>query len=306
MRVLNLGSSDTGGNGVRTAQAFRSHSPDWKYSSVFQRTLYLNYPHDESFSRMSELAEQSDILQVNNNFTVLRRAGLDALGKPIVMMHHGTQLRKNPQDRLEQCDEIGATNLVSTLDLHLLAPEKLIWSPTPYDLDWLATFRKEHTSNVLRIGHAPTDKDIKDTLPFIQAVKWLQRKLPVELVLIQHKPWEECLRLKGRCDVYYDQVRLGYGNNAIEAWGMGIPVIAGAAPATLAEMERRFGQLPFYAATRRTIAAALMDMYNPEVRAEYARRGLEHVRRFHSEKTVVDELRGIYGRVVRGQEGREE
>ena len=35
---------------------------------------------------------------------------------------------------------------------------------------------------------------------------------------------------KGRADVFVDQMILGYGCNAIEAWGMGIPVIAGVDP----------------------------------------------------------------------------
>ena len=112
-------------------------------------------------------------------------------------------------------------------------------------------------------------------------------------------------------DIYYDQVLVGYGVNAIEAWGMGIPVIAGASKAQAAahgigipdgvldEMRRRFDGLPFVLADETTIYDALARLVDPVVRQKAAERGLAHVRKFHSQEAVVAALRPIYQELLR-------
>ena len=151
----------------------------------------------------------------------------------------------------------------------------------------------------MRIAHAPTDRGIKSTAAFLEATEQLKAEgHPIEVDLIEGVPWSECLARKAKADVYFDQVKLGYGNNAIEAWGMGIPVIAGAAPATQAEMVRRFGDLPFYNATEATLYDALRAMLNPSIRELYAHRGLMHVRKYHDERVVVEQLKDVYRRAA--------
>lgn len=155
-------------------------------------------------------------------------------------------------------------------------------------------------SHPLRIAHAPTNRQVKSTALLIQAVDRLKADgLDVELDLIERVPWTVCLERKAKADIYFDQVILGYGCNALEAWGMGIPVIAGAADATLDEMERRFGTLPFYHATEETIYDALKELVeSPKLRAEYGKLGYEHVKRWHSEEVVVEQLKALYRRAL--------
>jgi glycosyltransferase involved in cell wall biosynthesis len=151
----------------------------------------------------------------------------------------------------------------------------------------------------MRIAHAPTDRGIKSTAAFLEATDQLKAEgHAIEVDLIEGVTWAECLARKAKADVYFDQVKLGYGNNAIEAWGMGIPVIAGGAPPTLEEMERRFGNLPFYNATEDTLYAALRAMLDEGIRDEYAQRGQQHVERFHDERLVVEQLKDIYRRAA--------
>lgn len=153
--------------------------------------------------------------------------------------------------------------------------------------------------DAVRIAHAPTDRGIKSTAAFLEATEQLKAEgHPIEVDLIEGVPWRECLARKAKADVYFDQVKLGYGNNAIEAWGMGIPVIAGAAPATQEEMVRRFGDLPFYNATESTLYDALRAMLNPSIRELYAHRGLMHVRKYHDERVVVEQLKDVYRRAA--------
>jgi len=79
--------------------------------------------------------------------------------------------------------------------------------------------------NQLRIGHAPTNRAAKGSERIIAALKHLARKYPIEIVLIENRPFEEAMRLKAGCDLFIDQIgELGYGVNSLEALAMGIPV----------------------------------------------------------------------------------
>ena len=151
----------------------------------------------------------------------------------------------------------------------------------------------------VRIAHAPTDRGIKSTAAFLEATEQLKAEgHPIEVDLIEGVPWSECLARKAKADVYFDQVKLGYGCNSIEAWGMGIPVIAGGAPSTLEEMQSRFGELPFYVADEDTIYDALKAMTDKDTRDEYGQRGLRHVQRFHDDAKVVAQLQDVYTRAA--------
>ena len=284
MNVLNYSyGADVGGQAIRIKQAFDKHS-DFYYRTATGKTNYLKYPTDLHIRNCKP--ETFDVLHVNRKYR-----GLPLM--PSVVHYHGTKFRNQPTAHLAEQRKRRAVGLVATLDLWLLAPDKTEWLPAPYDLDWLAGMAKPHSGRTLRIGHAPTDRPTKSTAAFLEAVDRLSKKHRVKLVLIERRPWAKCLELKADLDVYFDQVILGYGNNAIEAWGMGIPVIAGAQPDTLAEMGNRF-PIPFYEATEDTIYDALLAMTDPDIRAEYAVKGLEHVRRFHAEELVVRQLEGVY------------
>ena len=150
------------------------------------------------------------------------------------------------------------------------------------------------------IAHAPTNREVKSTRQFLAAFQRLQDEgHPVELELIEQATWADCLERKSRADIFFDQTQLGYGCNALEAWGMGIPVIAGAQDETLDEMERRFGHLPFYHATEETIYDALKELVeSPELREQYGQIGYDYVRRWHDEPVVVEQLKRLYRRAM--------
>lgn len=292
MRILSYSAgADTGGQGIRLRRAFDNHS-EHTFRSIVRSSNYIRYPQDQPWSQRVREIRQADVIHAHASFI-----GLERVEKPMVVHYHGTGFRKNPERALERQRQRNVHGLAATLDLWLLSPLELTWMPAPYDIDWLASFRKP-SAGPLRIGHAPTDRRIKSTVAFTAAVAKLRKTHDVELVLIEGKSWDQCLRQKGTVDVFYDQVILGYGNNAIEAWGMGIPVIAGGAPDTLAEMRNRFGELPFYEATEATIYKALADLADPVTRFEWAARGLEFVNRFHSEPAVVDLIESVYEEAV--------
>jgi hypothetical protein len=265
--------SDIAGVGIGIKRAFDKFS-DIQVRHVARRRRLYDYPTDAEWEERHDLIRWADLIHV-----------MDIpgdYGKPVLTHHHGSFFRANG----------GPVGICSTLDLHLLGAGE--WVPSPIDTRHVGHYKKPVRTDRLTIAHAPTSRSIKGTDAFLAACEGL----PVEVLLIEGQSWAECLRLKGSADIYYDQLGLGYGNNAVEAWAMGIPVIAGAQPDTLAEMSRRF-PIPFYPATEDTLRYAIADLVSSQVRRDhYARLGLAHVRRFHDEQVVVKQLEAIYRRLV--------
>jgi hypothetical protein len=317
VNVLNISSGqDTGGQQLRTARAFRKHAPDWTYTTVTKRSTFYPIENPWSGGRIRrEWWPAADVIHAHNNLLGIDRFERKLGRKPTVLHMHGTIYRSNPD--LSQTRD--ALVIVSTMDLWALHPDKTEWLPAPYDIDWLASLRPtewvEHRNGPLRIAHAPTNETVKSTEALRAAVDRLKREgHNVELDVIRNQQWHECLRRKAQADIYFDQVLLGYGCNAVEAWGMGIPVIAGVDPerlltikamqpqslnpATLSIMRQAWGELPFYEATEDTIYDALLELMDPEARALYAERGMAHVRKYHDERKVVEQLQELYYRAA--------
>jgi hypothetical protein len=294
----------------------RFAAASWKTDSIRIRSvhrathIYQQMPADIEWTRANErlvleLALEADVLHLNNSAAPLRKLRDSRIrGKPKLLHHHGSLFRTNPHYGLQSAKLNNAVQCVSTVDLMRVAPDVLHWAPTAYDVDALQAFRQEHRGDDghgVRIVQTPTDGPggpYKSTELLQITVENLRAQgLEVELVIATNLPWIEAMKIKATADIYFDQVKLGYGCNAVEAWGMGIPVIAGADPWTLAKMREVFGtdQLPFYVATEETIGEAIITRANSKrLRTTYANRGLHHVRKFHDEKPALLRLVQLY------------
>ena len=308
MNVLSITmGSATGGVPVHIAEAFRN-DPEWNVRALVSMQNYIDYPRDLEWTRENIIRywEAADVVHLHHGFATADRlvkgryAGRRLPHKPYVVEYHGTAFRTQPQACVYDFQRRGALACVSTLDLYLLAPNDVEWLPQPQNVERLAAMRQKRDDGRILIAHAPTNREIKSTHHLIEAVERLRSEgYPVDLDLIEHRPWTECLERKSRADIFFDQVILGYGCNALEAWGMGIPVVAGAQDETLDEMERRFGHLPFYHATEETIYDALLEMVeSPELRERYGQIGHDYVRKYHDEPVVVEQLKRLYRRAM--------
>ena len=299
MRILNLGYSDTGGCGWRTQQALNGHN-GITYDVAVGRQTWIRYPTTpQRWEDRHTLAELADIHHARNTLKVL-----DGLPKrPTVIHYHGTQYRDNPHDANKAAANYGAQTLVSTVDLLEHAPHDAIWYGGPYNIPWLAKHRR-HTPGPLRVGHAPTVRTSKGTDQFLTSLATYQNNRGrgvdnhVRVILIERKPWLQALKIKGTCDVLFDQYTLGYGGNAVEAWAMGIPVISGAPQHILDRMLDMWGYLPFYPATPDTITDAIDHMRDPDVRQEWAQRGLDHVQRYYTPEHARTLLTDVYAQTL--------
>lgn len=295
--ILSTG-ADTGGFGINSKRALDRHT-DWKARSMHTTLNYIRYPIDMIWNATmaQKMFDAADVVQLRNDLAGWRMFGRGT-DKPMLLHHHGTIYRNTHARLWAEAEALGAVQTASTLDLTMLEPH-VRWLPMPYDLDVLRTIRAgaQQRNAAIRIAHAPTNRPLKQTGVLLAAVEIVRRKHPVELILIEGKPHAECLRRKADADIFFDQLHMGYGNNAIEAMAMGIPVISGALDQNVTKLMRRtWGQLPYEHATPGTLAKVLLTLVeSADARAEVAARGTAHVERYHADAAVAPLLVELYG-----------
>ena len=314
--------ADTAGTHWRLAQAFKAHAGRrWTFRTMAAGKNYLDYPVDLPWDQreMERQYDQADVIHMSH--FLFGHDNYDAgQGKPTVLVHHGLHDGKSSDvldgkeaahraftDRVSAVRDAGIVQLGSTYDLVVHQPE-LQWSPTAYDLGWLRSLRAKHywpeNGGVrppwapLRIIHAPTNRAVKGT-PLVEAAVFeLAHKGRIfELILTERQTWAESLVNIARADIAFDQPLLGYGCFAVEAMGMGLPVIAGVVdPAVRAGMEAAWGVLPFYPVkpTVASVKAAIVALADADVREHQVSIGTRHVERYHEASKVVELLQPIY------------
>lgn len=304
LRALAIGNADPAGVVGRYRSAAAKAQDGLVIREAHKASAYFNFPTDIVWTRKTEglvraLASEADVIHLNNSDVAYRALGLR---KPALLHHHGSLFRSDPAHWFAVARRSRMVQAVSTIDLTRPDEDELAWLPTAYDIDDLEAIgaaNRRTPDGMLRVVSAPTNRSYKATAALIAAVDGLRSDgLPVELVLVEGKTWRQCLVEKAKADVVFDQVAFGYGCNSIEAWGMGVPVIAGADPWTLDAMRRRFGDLPFYEATETTIADAIRAMLSYDLRSEWAERGMAHVRQWHDERPALAMLAELYARAI--------
>lgn len=305
LKALALGNQDPAGV-VTRYQVAADKLGGLKIRSAHRNTAYFDFPTDIVWTRATEraiglLAREADVVHLNNSY---RAARYFRIRKPMLLHHHGSLFRNNTKVMLNAARSMRMVQAVSTIDLTRADPETLHWLPTAYDVSELAKFGKAHRrepNGRVRIVHAPTNRAFKATEALESAVRELQAEgLPVDLVLIEKRTWAECMEIKATADIVFDQLAFGYGCNAVEAWGMGIPVISGADDWTLDAMRKAWGGLPFYEATEGTLTERIREMVqSADLRAEWAGRGMDHVRKYHDEKPALAKLAELYMLAIR-------
>ncbi len=298
--LIAIDDGDHGGQGHRIATLLARHAPDWFPRTVHRRDTYLRYPSDLRWDErvVRSLWERADLIHLRHSFEPLERYGV----KPAIMHHHGTAFRSDPDRHMALSRRYGLITVVATIDLTLV-DDSLEWLPSPHDVPWLASIREavpRPDDGRIRICHAPTNRSIKSTDLFLRICEELKARYPIEVVLIERTPWHEALRRKATADIVFDQTMFTFANTSIEAFAMGIPVIAGGAPATIERQRGLLGpDLPFLEATDETLRDALVRLIEDgDLRTEYARRGRGYVTRWHDYPVVAARLRAIYQRAL--------
>lgn len=257
---------------------------------------FIKYPADLSWDPIlaQRLYDEADVVHHKNGLIYYPR--LDRTGKPTVVHHQGTRLRQDPTAVYAEGAGIGATQIVSTVDLMADAPGST-WLPSPFDLDEIASRYPRRKQRRIRIGHSPTNRRAKGTAEILAALNNLAHRYDIEVDVIEQVSWAGCLSRKAHCDIFIDQITTGYGNNAVEAMAMRIPVVSGwSDPADRARFVEETGVDPqFVEAGADDIEAKLeMLICSEELREEWGQRGRDFAEVFHADHRVVRRLQAIY------------
>lgn len=299
--------SDVGGGGIALKRAFDLHPEfGWTARAVRRRDSLYRYPADIQWVRgkpppeVVRLFRAADVIHVYEMPEIVQLfAGYQR--KTIVVHHIGSRYRKDPDGSSARCVAVGAYEAIGSQELFRLAKggELCIGCVS---FETLAPYRAKfyQPSERVRIVHAPTNRNSKSTGPFLAACERLAKRYPIDVDLIWQRPWAECLERKARADILFDQVWYGYGANAIEAWAMGIPVVAGyRSPEARARTLADFGRFPFVEASEETIEQALEPLVADAALREYwGKLGHEFGQRVHSERATVERMVGLYGRAM--------
>lgn len=296
-------SVDTAGLGIGLKRAFDQADAGWTARHVRTADTYLAYDRDIHWTRgdpeqdelVQALWSNADIVQIMER---PEAAGWLRPRRRFVVYHLGTWYRRNPAEVGAACRAIGATEVVDMHDLMRFGIRE--WLPDVIDPGPLAELRARtyEPSERIRVAHAPTNRAIKSTELIIAAVEALAERYPIDFDLIERVSNAECLARKARADLFIDELTLGYGLNALEAWSMGVPVISGISnPETRQRMLDDFGGLPFVHATPDTLERLIEWLVNePAARAAVGAVGRAHVERFHTPAAVVAKAIDIYTR----------
>jgi hypothetical protein len=236
MKILHVG--DTAGVPVVLRDIDRKNGDVSDIVMTYQNKL--NYPVDFKF-----LLQGKNIGSVKNMLNYLWLGmkydrihfhkktifnGLDMLlfkllGKEIVIHYHGSDIREK---QLPWYNNSADIIYVSTPDLLKYVPDAK-WLPNiAIDSELPHDVRKKYieSEHKFRILHCPTNPSIKGTKYIEEAITDLTALHDFEYVTITGRSHEEVLQEMAKCDLYIDQLIIGYyGVSAMECAAIGVPVV---------------------------------------------------------------------------------
>jgi len=240
---------------------------------------------------------------VLNELPLLRRAGIT-----ILVTFQGCDVR--PQSQCfctqEHCraeDRYRLPNAVRFLRyadrcFHL-NPDLRRWLPgsrfLPYasvDLNAVRPRADSGSREVVRIAHAPSNREVKGTRHVIAAVERLRTDgVAVELDLIEGVSRDQVLARVDAADIVVDQLRIGwYGGLAVEAMALCKPVVCRISEQT--PEDNPFGsELPIVRADAGTLADRLRELIGDrDQRARLGEQGRRFCERHHDPQAVARQV----------------
>jgi len=241
------------------------------------RTAYQQYQLD-----------RFDVVQLDGGVGFFRDGSdiirLRRQGKKIICCYAGSDLRV--RGVIPQIDAISDLNVTVEYD-HLKLHPNIHHIFFPFDASKFKPllYRDE---NIIRIGHAPTNRAAKGSDVIIPAVKELEQNYPVKLILIENLPYQEALKRKAECHIFIDQIGdLGYGINSLEALAMGIPTCSCLAPG----FDEQYPDHPFIVIDGQNLKSRLISLIqNKQLRIKKGREGQGWVKKYHDPIRVVEKI----------------
>ncbi len=147
------------------------------------------------------------------------------------------------------------------------------------------------------ILHAPSDESIKGTKYILPALEKLQKRWPIELLLVRGLPHHEAVKMYHRADLVIDQVLAGwYGGFAVEVMALGKPVACYIREGDLKYVPAAMrAEMPVQQLTPDTVEADLEAMLQRRAEwPEWGRRAREYVLRWHNPRLIAAAMLRAY------------
>lgn len=214
-------------------------------------------------------------------------------GKKIVCCYFGSDLRS--RGLMRELDKISDLNLTTEFD-HLEMHPDIHFIFYPYEGEDVPE-RIPNESRKVRIVHSPTNRKFKGTELILKVINEIKKIRNIEFILLENLPREKVLNIKATCDICIDQVGgifggTGYGKSGLESIAMGIPTIT-----NMTESYQSFlKDNPFVVANNETqLREKLIELIdNKNLREEIGKRGINWLRKYHSYKSVNEQLLKLY------------
>lgn len=247
-------------------------------------------------------------------------AMIEAAGKPSVMHHWGSDVRKpsmakmnNPyvnmdncptdeeiHERLEKVSKYISTALVQDYEVlpyvepyykqvHIIpvAIETAKFTPAYPRLD-------EYSPLVV---HAPTQPQYKGTAAVERAIGMLQKEIPFRYQRIEKMSHKQAKEVYRQADIIIDQILVGsFGILAVESMAFGKPVIA----YVREDLVGKYDGLPICSANPDTLYDVLKPLLlSAELRNLKGREGRAYVEKYHDSRIVGAQVINIYEQLLR-------
>jgi hypothetical protein len=153
------------------------------------------------------------------------------------------------------------------------------------------------TAGPITILHAPTDEGVKGSRFVVAAVERLQKRWPIELLLVRGVPHAQAVQMYRRADLVIDQVLAGwYGAFAVEAMALGKPVGCYVRPADLGHVPpAMLAELPLLRLRPHTLEEDLEALLRRRREwPAWGRRARAFVLRWHNPRRIATAMLRAY------------
>ena len=215
------------------------------------------------------------------------------MSKPVILHHHGSEIRNKQYPKF--ASNLVKHRYVSTPDLLEFVPDAE-WLPNPANLDNLQ-YSEPDVEGPLKILHAPTNRQVKNTEAVISAISNLEEEgLDIQFTLVEDSQHSELLEQISSHDLIIDWLNpeFGiYGVFSIESMALGRAVIC-----SLTDSLYDKYNLPVVSIQPDDLALKITEFYNNrKLLVEVGKAGHDFVQKYHnpveSAKKVIKQYESI-------------
>jgi len=308
MNILILCYDNTANNPYTMKEAINRYT---KHNAImiYGCKTYLDYPsgdyrvHFMEKEEFMKYMEWADIIHLNDPLITFRYPTvgefsdggsinlLDNIKEDQKVLRHanGTYMRKNYTTINSICRKHNIYQTVSTPDL-LNITDCGVWIPQLIDLDNFLFNPPQYDKKVI-ISHSPTKPIIKSTQLFLDVVNELKKDYDIDVNLIRGISHEECLKIRSKSHLHYDQFLLGaYGVSAVEALVIGQISIVGISKVKKYIPDNPFIDIPSKEHMKDSITKGISLLGDRSL----LERGKEWAKKHHNSKDVIGRIIDYY------------